>query len=224
MLHGLPFRRKCIQTLLIIFSIGPLAAYAYAQALPRLPRTIDDLSISRLAGTTHPEARPENDVGRAAADLPLNRILLVLKSSSEQQAQLESLLAAQQDPASPQFHKWLTPQEFGQQFGIAQQDIDTISRWLTRMGLQVGTVANGRRTIEFSGSASQVERAFHTEMHYYLLNGTRHLANSTDIAIPSALASVVSGVASLYDFYPVPLHSAFTAISLAPVSERGARP
>jgi subtilase family serine protease len=209
-------------TTIFIFSL--LAGSAYSQVAPRLPLTIDESRVTRIAGTTHSRALPANETGRAAAALPMSRILLVLKAPAAQESQLEALLAAQQDPASPQFHKWLTPQQFGQQFGVAQQDIDTISRWLAGRGLQVNGVANGRRAIEFSGTASQVEQAFHTEMHHYLVNGATHLANSTDISIPSSLATVVSGVASLNDFLPEPLHRTPVPLSSAPASNANARP
>ena len=42
--------------------------------------------------------------------------------------------------------------------------------------------------------AGQVEQAFHTEMHHYAVGGVRHLANSTDISIPSSLGEVVAGI------------------------------
>ena len=130
----------------------------------------------------------------------MERILLDLASSPEQEAALEQLLAEQQDPASPRYHAWLTPEQFGEQFGVAQQDVDVISAWLEEQGFQVTEVAPGRRSIEFSGTAAQVEAAFHTEMGRYQWNGRAHVANASDISIPAALAPVVRGVVSLHDF------------------------
>src|SRR5208337_5138863 len=106
-----------------------------------------------------------NDRGRVAATLAMDRILMALKSSPEQEAALEQLLAEQQDPASPHYREWLTPQQFGERFGAGQQDLDVIADWLQDRGFRVDSVAEGRRTIEFSGTARQVEEAFQTEIH-----------------------------------------------------------
>ena len=138
----------------------------------------------------------------------MERILLLLKRSAGQQASLEQFLADQQDPLSPRYHQWLTPEEFGQQFGPAQEDVDAVTRWLESHGFQVNEIAKGRTTIEFSGSARQVEIAFHTEMHRYRVNGGDQIANSTDIAIPASLGPVVAGVVSLHSFRKRPLHRA----------------
>ncbi|MEI9972321.1 MAG: protease pro-enzyme activation domain-containing protein [Ignavibacteriota bacterium] len=136
----------------------------------------------------------------------MERVLLQLSSSPEQSAALEQLLADQQDPASPRYHVWLTPEQFGAQFGAAQADIDTVSSWLSSQGLQVTDVAAGRRTIEFSGTVQQVEAAFQTQIHRYEWNGRQHVANAIDIAVPEELATLVKGVASLHNFGVRPLH------------------
>ncbi|MGA2715763.1 MAG: protease pro-enzyme activation domain-containing protein [Bryobacteraceae bacterium] len=167
---------------------------------------IDENVLTSIPGTTHPLTRSAIDAGRAVSNLAMNRMLLMLKSTPAQSAALDQLIAAQHDPASPLYRQWLTTLQFGEQFGPAQEDLDTIVGWLESKGFHVAAVANGRRSIEFSGSAAQVERAFHTEMHHYVVDGVRHLANATDISIPSSLTPVVAGVKSLHDFYAVPLH------------------
>jgi hypothetical protein len=135
----------------------------------------------------------------------MNRAFLALKSSPEQEAALEQLLADQQDPSSPRYHQWLSPQEFGARFGATPDEITTVTGWLQSHGFAVNSVANGGREIEFSGSARQMEQAFHTEIHEYDLDGETRIANSTDIAIPVALSPVVAGVVSLNNF-PVKSH------------------
>jgi subtilase family serine protease len=177
-----------------------------AQPRPRISQRVDSTRITRLGRTTHPLTRTGRDLGRAAADLPMERIQMQLFSSPEQQAALEELLAGQHDAASPHFQEWLTPEQFGERFGPAQQDIDAVVGWLEDNGFHVDEVGRGRRTLEFSGTASQVERAFHTQMRQYEVDGVRHHANSTDLAIPEALAPVIGGVASLHDFHHRPMH------------------
>lgn len=176
-----------------------------AQVRPRITRPVTGATI-RLGGTTHPLAMAANEIGRAQGDLPMERMLLQLSASPDQEAALAQLLEDQNDPASPRYHQWLTPEQFGEQFGPAQADVDAITAWLASQGFAVTSIAPSRRTIEFSGMARQVERAFGTEMHRYRVNGVEHVANSSDISIPEALSPVVSGVVSLHNFEARPLH------------------
>src|SRR6185312_230115 len=161
-----------------------------AQVRPRISGPVNNSSVVRLARTTHPRATPFNDIGRADAALPMEHMLLHLSSSPAQEAAIEALLAAQHDPSSASFHQWLTPEQFGERFGAAQADLDAVAGWLKAEGFTVNSIPAGGRSIDFSGTADQVERAFRTEIHRYNVNGVDHIANSTDISIPSALAPV----------------------------------
>src|SRR4029077_15353454 len=122
-----------------------------------------------------------------------------------------------QSKSSPNYHAWLTPAQFGQQFGTADEDIQSVTSWLQSHGFQISNVTAGRTVIEFSGSASQVRNAFHTEIHKYLVNGEAHMANASDPQIPAALAPVVLGVVSLNNFpmksHVLPLGSFFRSKS-----------
>jgi len=155
-----------------------------------------------MRGSTHPLARPQFDLGIAPPDLPMQRMLLVLKRDPQQDYVLHKLLDDQQDKASPNYHRWLTPDEFGAQFGPSDQDLQQVTGWLQGHGFQVNGVSHGRTVIEFSGIESQVESALHTQIHQYLVNGENHWANSSDPQIPAALAPVVAGVRALNDFRP----------------------
>jgi subtilase family serine protease len=210
----IPMRRFSGVVILLSASILNLSA----QVRTRITATVDNSSTVRLPRTTHPLATAASDLGRADASLPMARMMLHLTSSAGQEAAIESLLTAQQDPASPSYRQWLTPAQFGQQFGVAQADLDTVTGWLQSQGFTVNAVAAGRRSIEFSGTASQVEQAFHTEMHRYNVNGEDHVANSTDISIPSALAPVVGGVVSLHNFRAHPLHKTISRNPLTALS------
>jgi subtilase family serine protease len=185
---------------------GALTGVLHAEGKVRILKPVDDASFIRLQRTTHPLVRMATDLGRAPADLPMDRMSLQLTRGPEQEAALHQLLGDQQDSRSPQYQAWLTPEQFGAQFGPAQQDIDTITTWLQTQGFRVNEVAKGRGSIEFSGTAHQVEQAFHTEIHNFQVNGERHVANSTDISIPDALTQVVAGVHSLHDFRIQPMH------------------
>ena len=166
----------------------------------RIVAPIDETQLQRIPHSTHPLARTEFDNGAAPASLPYDRMLLVLKPDPAKQSELSALTAAQLDPKSTQYHKWLTPQEFGQRFGAADADIAKITGWLAGHGFKVTRIANAKNVIEFSGTAGQVSQAFHTEIHQYVVNGKQHWANASDPQIPAALTPVVAGVATLHNF------------------------
>jgi len=159
-----------------------------------------------LPGNVHPLAQPQYDKGLAPASLPMQRMLLVLQRSSEQEKALQSLVAAQHDPKSSYFHKWLTPDQFGKRFGVAPSDLAQVVGWLQQGGFEVGKVSRGRTVIEFSGTAWQVQQFFLTSIHQYEVEGQQHWANANPPQIPAALAPVVAGIASLNDFTKHPTH------------------
>ena len=184
---------------------GQEAAQPAAVRAPLITQPLDESRLTTLKGNTHPLARPVFDLGTAPASLPMERMLLVLKRSPEQEGTLRKLLDDQQDKGSPNYHKWLTPEQFGKQFGPSDSDIQTITNWLQSHGFQVGTT-KGRSAIEFSGSASQVKEAFHTTIHKYAVNGEQHWANSSDPKIPTALTPAVAGVYTLHNFVKKPMY------------------
>src|SRR5579864_9061923 len=107
---------------LVVFSLG-LSMAAVAQnaasvaAHPLITQPVDEAQRTVLTGNTHPLARREFDLGSAPASLPMDRMLLVLKRSPDQEWTLRTLLDAQQDKVSPNYHKWLTPEQYGKRFG-----------------------------------------------------------------------------------------------------------
>lgn len=172
---------------------------------PLITQPIDETQLTTLKGNTHPLAKPVYDLGIAPATLPMERMLLVLKRSPQQETSLRHLLDSQHDKNSPTYHKWLTPDQFGKQFGPSDADMQTITSWLQSYGFQVGTT-KGRTVLEFSGSASQVQQAFHTTIHKYMVNGEEHWANASDPSIPTALTPAVAGVYTLHNFIKKPLY------------------
>ncbi len=182
-----------------------IASPLLAQQAPVLvTQTVNNSVRTVLPNNVHPLARPEFDQGEAPADLVLHRLMLVLKRSDQQETTLRRLIENQQYKKSPSYQQWLTPVEFGAQFGPADSDIAAVTNWLQASGFQVSQVSNGRTVIEFSGTAGQVKQAFGTAIHKYVVNGQQHLANASNPSIPTALAPVVAGVNSLHSFLKKP--------------------
>jgi len=170
----------------------------------RIVREIDDRSVSIVRGNLSPRTNPEYDQGKAEPSSTLNYITLIFKLSAEQQAGLNALLAQQQDPSSPNYHQWLTPEDYASRFGLSQTALEKIAAWLRGHGLVLLGVARSRSWIAFSGSEQQIEDAFHTEIHRYVVGGQTHYANATEPYVPTALANVVLGFRGLNDFRPKP--------------------
>src|SRR3989454_1435872 len=175
-------------------------------ARPRITQSINEMDRVALQGNTHPEARLANDRGAVANDFSMEHMLLQLKRSPEQEKALQQFIDELHTKGSPNFHQWLTAQEFGERFGLAQPDLHAINTWLESHGFRVNVVYPSGMLIDFSGTAVQVRKAFQTEIHHLEVKGERHVGNISDPRIPAALAPVVAGVVSLHDFRPHVMH------------------
>jgi subtilase family serine protease len=176
---------------------------------PRITTDVNELSRMTLRGNVPSLARAEFDQGEAEPSTQLTHMRLVLSRSSEQQAALDAYLAQLQDKSSPNYHKGLTPEQFGQLYGPVDSDLAALVAWLESHGLTVETISPGRTNIAFNGTVNQVEEAFHTSIHSFLLNQgqdgeQQFYSNTLDPQIPSALAAVVKGIAHLNTIHPRP--------------------
>jgi Pro-kumamolisin, activation domain/Bacterial Ig-like domain (group 3) len=166
----------------------------------RITEPVDHANMSPIAGSIHPMARSEFEQGLTDNAKVLQGLSINFKRSDTQEASLKALMQAQQDPASPSYHKWLTQTQFGQQFGMSSADLAKVSAWLQQEGFTITSVAQSSNSISFSGSVAAAEKAFQTQIHNYSVNGETHFANATQLSIPSALANTVNSVRGLDDF------------------------
>ncbi len=206
-LFRLPVLALCAGLLMTSTLPTPAKAQSTAPQV-RVIQPINDQLLVRLRGNTPAFIHKATNLGAAGDDLPLARMQLVLKPSDAQQADLVKLLTNQQKPNSPDYHKWLTPTQFGERFGAAQADVDKITAWLTLHGFTIDSVSNSRTVITFSGTAKQLSSAFHTEIHQYSIGGQKHYANASDPMIPTAITPVVAGFSSLTTYGRTPQHTA----------------
>lgn len=177
-----------------------------AERTARITGPINENQLVTLSGHSNPLAIPANDRGAVDSNLPMAGLSLVLSRSAAQQAAFDAFVAGQYDQNSPSFHQWLSPQQVGQRFGPAQVDIHTISGWLSGHGFTVKSVSADHMSIQFSGTAGQVQSAFHAPIHNIYARGRYHVANMSDPRIPAALGPLVIGVKGLHNFLPHPLH------------------
>src|ERR1700758_59656 len=193
---------RCLRFLSLLAVLGVLvyptiSTGQSAQIAPRITAPVNESSLVTLTGNVSSRARAEFDMGAASPSTQLSHVRLMLSRSSAQEAALNKYLSELQDKSSPNYHKWLTPAQFGKLYGPADSDIAAIVAWLQSRGLRVDGVSSGRTNIAFSGSVAQIEQALHTSIHSYQANGEHFFSNNSNPKIPAALVRVVTGFADL---------------------------
>ncbi|MGD0369924.1 MAG: protease pro-enzyme activation domain-containing protein, partial [Acidobacteriaceae bacterium] len=210
------FVRMQFSSLLLALACLFLPAPATAQnsdAQPRLATPsrllapIDERVLTTLKGNVRADVAHAPDLGPVEDAKPLN-LFLLLQRTPAQEADLQNLIARQQEPGAPEYHKWLTPAEFGARFGASPQDIAKLSTWLQSHGFKIRSVLNNASMIDFEATAGQVREAFHTQLHYVSVQGGKYPALIQDPQIPAALAPVVAGIKGLNRIPALPLHGA----------------
>lgn len=189
-------------SLLAALLICALPCLAQKGQPDRIAGPIDTNQMVTLTGHVHPMAQAQYDKGPVDASQEMGYVTLLIKPTASQQAAVQQLLAEQHDQSSKNYHKWLTPEQYADRFGLSQNDIRSMQTWLQSQGFTVVQTARGRNWIAFSGTAAQVESTFHTAIHSYNVNGEKHMANVSAPQIPSALAGIVTGLRGLTDFHP----------------------
>jgi hypothetical protein len=193
----------CLLAVLISLCFVSVPAAQAENARPVLiTQNVDESKLVTLGGNTRPEANAKNDRGLVADGLAMEHMLLQLQRSPEQERELRQLIDDLHNSSSPDFHRWLSAKEFGERYGLAQQDLDTVTRWLQSHGFKVNVVYENGLLIDFSGTVGQVREAFHTEIHQLNVKGVKHFANMSDPKVPAALAPAITGVVSLHNFMP----------------------
>ena len=145
-----------------------------------------------LTGNTSPKALPEYDRGPVPGSQPMFQMQLTERMSMQGQEEL----------ASPDDHRFLTPEQYADRFGWKRADVEQLKAWLVSQGFRVDHVARARNVIFFSGTAEHVEQAFRVRIDRFVVDGETHFANTTDPSVPAELAPLIQSVGGLDDFQP----------------------
>jgi hypothetical protein len=178
----------------------------FGSAADRIIQRIDENARVTLKDNVRRDIATAPDLGPVEDEKPLHLYLLLARTAA-QQADLDNLIMRQQQPTAPEYHKWLTPKEFGARFGASPGDIATLSTWLESHGFQIRSILNNASIIDFAATAGQVREAFRTELHYFNIRGGKYAANVQDPQIPSALSPVVAGIKGLSKIPPPTNHT-----------------
>ncbi len=198
-------RRKNVVILSALVVLGLICgvnriSFAQTPQRDRIAGPIAGSPAVWLEGNVRPMFQPENDLGPVEGSFKLENISLTFKLTESQQADLNQLLDEQQDRSSPNYHHWLTPEQYADRFGLSPNDINLVVAWLQSQGFQVTQTARGRTWVSFSGTAALVQAAFQTEIHNFSLRGRTYYANASEPAVPAALADVVLGIRGLDNY------------------------
>ena len=173
---------------------------ANARVASRLTAPIVESSRVTLQGAVHPLANKANDRGLLPDGTKLERMQIVLKRSDEQESALKRMLNDLHSAGSASYHKWLTPEQFGKQFGPSDDDVAKLTSWLQSKGFTITGLTPGHQVLEISGTAGQLKNTFHAEMHQYSVQGVTRYANANAPDVPAALTPVFGGFVSLNNF------------------------
>jgi hypothetical protein len=200
-----PFSSLLTPALLaIIFAIFTLSNLSFGAAQDRIASPIVSHQMVQLPAGVPLKAQRQFDQGAVDPALKLDYMTLLTVPSAIQQKALDRLLMQQQDRRSPLYHKWLTPSQYANRFGLSTNDVQKIAAWLQSQGFTVIHVAPSRNLIAFSGTAELAAKAFQTEIHTFSMEGETHFSNIQRPSIPAALSGVISGIGGLNNFRPKP--------------------
>ena len=185
-------------TLLPLLLLSVASSFSHAAVQNRIS-SVSSTSQVPLAHSIPRRALAGTDLGPASAGLKLDSLMLTFNMTDAQQAALTQLLIDLQNPNSSRYHQWLTPEQFGAQFGLSAPDLAKVSSWLTSQGFTITGTARASTFITFSGTAGQVQQAFGTSIHNLMIDGEQHISNVTDPVLPAGIASVVTGLSGLND-------------------------
>ena len=172
---------------------------------PLITERVDPGKRLAIPGAVHPAAASAQDLGELDGAVPIEHIQFALRRPPERQAALDALIQAQNDPASPSFRQWLTPEQVGTEFGPAASDVIAIRTYLEGEGFTVNTVSSSQMWIDFTGTASDVQRSLRTGLHRFRVPAGDVYTSATQAAeLPAALLPAVGAIVSLSNF---PFHA-----------------
>ena len=135
-------------------------------------------------------ATPANSSGEASDS---GTVVFSMWLGWRDKPQLDALLAAQQDPSSVEYHRWLSPQQFRSLFAPDQSSVASVSDWLRAQGFALVDVPQNHLFVTASGTVAQVERAFQVNESLYQVSGQTVRAPDANPRIPDDLAGERDG-------------------------------
>jgi len=138
----------------------------------------------------------------AAATPAAGQVLhLVFGLNNIKRAERDAFLKSQYDPKSPNFRKWLTPEEYGTRFGASPEDVQAVVAYAQSKGFRVTNVWPNRSFVSVDATAAQAEAAFGVKLQGF--NRPLHMIHSggsKTFYAPNTAPTIAAGVASKIGF------------------------
>jgi len=113
---------------------------------------------------------------------------------------LRELVRQQYDERSPNYHVWLTRDEFNEQFAPTAREVATVRNFLEAHNLRVVSVGERNLYVKAEGTIADAQHAFHVQVHRFELRGEINRANTSDPVIEGPAGALVSRVGGLSDY------------------------
>ncbi|HZS75259.1 MAG TPA: S53 family peptidase [Ktedonobacteraceae bacterium] len=111
--------------------------------------------------------------------------------------QLDTLLSDIYNPQSPQYHQYLTPDQFEQLFAPTPGDVQQVVSFLQNSGLTVTGIAPNNLLIDATGTVARASAAFHIQINNYRVGSRVFYANATPPTLPASVSSLISSIGGL---------------------------
>lgn len=150
------------------------------------------------------------DQGQLAPNTPV-QVTLHLQPPADRINALKNYLVAVQTPGDPAFHQWLTPVQFGEQFGVTQAQVMRLKTWAKEEGVSSAPLSASRTSVTVSGTAAAIEAALAPALHSVVANGATYITNTVVPTLPATLHDdviAVSGLSTVPSEHPTTIAAA----------------
>jgi subtilase family serine protease len=176
----------CCKTTKYVFSVFVACV---AMALIAIPAFAQGAN----AGRSLPKAQllgPENSAKQITVNVWLKQ---------HNKAAFNALVGQMYDKNSPNYHHWLTPNEYKQKFAPSAAEAATVRQHLTNNNLSVVSTDNFNHVVTARGAVADVQRAFGVQLNRVSVNGNIHRMPSAEPSIAGAAGKLVANVQGLAD-------------------------
>jgi subtilase family serine protease len=179
--------------------LGRLPAHLCAAALFFAP--VSGLAQQSYVMAHHVPEAVSSGQARLVDMMPgTQRMQVALHLPLRNQAELEQLLERLYDPQSPDYHHFLSVQEFTEEFGPTQQDYDAVVHFAQANGLTVTDTVPNRRLVDVEGSVTSIGKALHVAMGVYQHSSENRTFFAPDREPTTGLPFALLSVTGLTDY------------------------
>jgi subtilase family serine protease len=169
----------------VIAAVGIAAALPASAATPQPRATLD----------AAPTWTAKASAGADASASQQLRMSVTLKLRN--QAGAEALAQAVSTPGNKSYRKFVSAAAWRSQFAPTDATVNSVKSWLSSNGFTIGDIPANHRTVAFTGTVAQAEKAFGTSIKSFVKDGVSVVAPTSATSIPSTIAGAVAGVTGL---------------------------